>query len=83
MTEESSLPKPTAAEDYPPVLLEVESLDIDAQGIAHRADRKVVFIEGAPAWMLNLIYSKYLIATIVLIQLLIGRPTEARAQPRG
>ena len=47
MTEESSIPKPTAAEDYPPDLLEVESLDIDAQGIAHRADRKVVFIEGA------------------------------------
>jgi len=43
MTEESSIPKP----DYPPDLLEVESLDIDAQGIAHKADRKVVFIEGA------------------------------------
>ena len=27
--------------------LEVESLDIEAQGVAHRADGKVVFIEGA------------------------------------
>ncbi|PKO44887.1 MAG: 23S rRNA (uracil(1939)-C(5))-methyltransferase RlmD [Betaproteobacteria bacterium HGW-Betaproteobacteria-3] len=27
--------------------LEVESLDIDAQGVAHRPDGKVVFIEGA------------------------------------
>ena len=43
MTEESPIPKPA----YPPDLLEVESLDIEAQGIAHRADRKVVFIEGA------------------------------------
>ncbi len=32
---------------YPPDLLTVESLDIEAQGIAHRADGKVVFIEGA------------------------------------
>jgi 23S rRNA (uracil1939-C5)-methyltransferase len=38
---------PTAAQHYPPDLLNVESLDIDAQGIAHRADGKVVFIEGA------------------------------------
>ncbi len=36
-----------AAQNYPPDLLIVESLDIDAQGIAHRADGKVVFIEGA------------------------------------
>ena len=35
------------AKDYPPDLLSVESLDIEAQGIAHRADGKVVFIEGA------------------------------------
>ena len=35
------------AKDYPPDLLTVESLDIEAQGIAHRADGKVVFIEGA------------------------------------
>ena len=39
-------PKPVA-KDYPPDLLTVESLDIEAQGIAHRADGKVVFIEGA------------------------------------
>ena len=38
---------PSAAKDYPPDLLTVESLDIEAQGIAHRADGKVVFIEGA------------------------------------
>ena len=43
MTEERPIPKP----DYPPDLLDVESLDIEAQGIAHRADGKVVFIEGA------------------------------------
>jgi 23S rRNA (uracil1939-C5)-methyltransferase len=36
----------TSAE-YPPDLLTVESLDIEAQGIAHREDGKVVFIEGA------------------------------------
>ena len=33
--------------DYPPDVLYVESLDIEAQGIAHRDDGKVVFIEGA------------------------------------
>ena len=38
---------PATATHYLPDLLEVESLDIDAQGIAHRADGKVVFIEGA------------------------------------
>ena len=37
----------TVVKDYPPDLLTVESLDIEAQGIAHRADGKVVFIEGA------------------------------------
>ena len=36
-----------AAKAYPLDLLHVESLDIEAQGIAHRADGKVVFIEGA------------------------------------
>jgi 23S rRNA (uracil1939-C5)-methyltransferase len=35
----------TSAE--PPGWLEVESLDIEAQGVAHRADGKVVFIDGA------------------------------------
>ena len=35
------------AKNYSPDLLSVESLDIEAQGIAHRADGKVVFIEGA------------------------------------
>jgi 23S rRNA (uracil1939-C5)-methyltransferase len=32
---------------YPDDWLHVESLDIEAQGIAHKADGKVVFIEGA------------------------------------
>ena len=41
-----SLPEPVAIQ-YLPDLLHVESLDMDAQGIAHRADGKVVFIEGA------------------------------------
>jgi 23S rRNA (uracil1939-C5)-methyltransferase len=47
MTEESPILKTSAATDYLPDILEVESLDIEAQGIAHRADGKVVFIEGA------------------------------------
>ena len=41
-----NLQKPVA-KDYPADVLTVESLDIEAQGIAHRADGKVVFIEGA------------------------------------
>lgn len=32
---------------YPEHWLHVESLDLDAQGVAHKADGKVVFIEGA------------------------------------
>ncbi|WP_341904962.1 23S rRNA (uracil(1939)-C(5))-methyltransferase RlmD [Polaromonas sp. YR568] len=36
-----------ATTEYAPDILQVESLDIEAQGIAHRADGKVVFIEGA------------------------------------
>lgn len=47
MTEESHNKQLPTAADYPPDVLEVESLDIEAQGIAHRADGKVVFIEGA------------------------------------
>ncbi|MDB5744484.1 MAG: rRNA m(5)U939 methyltransferase [Polaromonas sp.] len=39
--------QPADAITYPLDLLTVESLDIEAQGIAHRADGKVVFIEGA------------------------------------
>ena len=31
----------------PPDWLQVESLDLEAQGVAHRSDGKVVFIEGA------------------------------------
>ena len=38
----------TQATAYPaPELFTIESLDIEAQGIAHKADGKVVFIEGA------------------------------------
>ena len=47
MSEETPPPSLAPARDYPPDLLTVESLDIEAQGIAHRADGKVVFIEGA------------------------------------
>ncbi len=48
MTEASTpeLPEPDP-ETLPPGWLRVESLDIEAQGIAHRPDGKVVFIEGA------------------------------------
>ena len=47
MTEETQKPHPAALADYPLDLLTIESLDIEAQGIAHRADGKVVFVEGA------------------------------------
>jgi 23S rRNA (uracil1939-C5)-methyltransferase len=47
MTEEIHNKPASAPADYPLDLLTVESLDIEAQGIAHRADGKVVFIEGA------------------------------------
>ncbi len=36
-----------ASETFPPAALWVESLDLEANGVAHRADGKVVFIEGA------------------------------------
>lgn len=50
MTEETHKPALTAPSvplEYPIDLLSIESLDIEAQGIAHRADGKVVFVEGA------------------------------------
>ena len=47
MSEENQTPSPAPARAYLPDLLTIESLDIEAQGIAHRADGKVVFIEGA------------------------------------
>ena len=47
MPDKQNKPPPTASKEYPLDLLRVESLDIEAQGIAHRADGKVVFIEGA------------------------------------
>lgn len=37
----------TTDTSYPPDWLLVESLDLEAQGVAHRADGKVVFIKGA------------------------------------
>ena len=37
----------SAKPDVPADWLYVESLDLDAQGVAHKADGKVVFIEGA------------------------------------
>ncbi len=39
----------TPADYPPPERLTIESLDIEAQGIAHKLDGKVVFIEGALA----------------------------------
>ena len=47
MTEETQKRQLGAPADYPIDLLTIESLDIEAQGIAHRADGKVVFVEGA------------------------------------
>ncbi len=47
MTDAIQIKPSLAPADFLPDLLVVESLDIDGQGIAHRADGKVVFIEGA------------------------------------
>ncbi len=47
MSEENQNPPATALKEYLPDILNIESLDIEAQGIAHRDDGKVVFIEGA------------------------------------
>ena len=47
MPDDHQTTSPPAVKEYPLDLLNVESLDIEAQGIAHRADGKVVFIEGA------------------------------------
>ncbi|MES2364213.1 MAG: 23S rRNA (uracil(1939)-C(5))-methyltransferase RlmD [Pseudomonadota bacterium] len=47
MSEEIQNKQPPEIKEYLPDLLTVESLDIEAQGIAHRPDGKVVFIEGA------------------------------------
>ena len=44
MTDTTETPAVTA---FPEHWLQVESLDLDAQGVAHKADGKVVFIEGA------------------------------------
>lgn len=45
MTDEINPTDPS--NNYPPDWLLVESLDLEAQGVAHRADGKVVFIKGA------------------------------------
>jgi 23S rRNA (uracil1939-C5)-methyltransferase len=42
-------PDPDPVTDLPDGWLRVESMDIEAQGIAHRPDGKVVFIDGALA----------------------------------
>jgi len=47
MTDEKPNDHTVKAPEYLPDILTVESLDMEAQGIAHRADGKVVFIEGA------------------------------------
>ncbi|MES2510812.1 MAG: 23S rRNA (uracil(1939)-C(5))-methyltransferase RlmD [Pseudomonadota bacterium] len=48
MSEENqNMPSAATMKEYPPDILTIESLDIEAQGIAHREDGKVVFIEGA------------------------------------
>lgn len=39
--------RPELTHPYPDDALFVESLDLEAQGVAHRADGKVVFIDGA------------------------------------
>ncbi len=40
-------PEPETASAAPPDWLHIDSMDLDAQGIARRADGKVVFIDGA------------------------------------
>lgn len=62
--------------------LEVESLDMDAQGVAHRADGKVVFIEGALPFELvsaniNRRKNNWEQGTLALIQ----RESSQRVQP--
>ena len=37
----------TASKTWPDNALHIESMDLDAQGVAHRADGKVVFVDGA------------------------------------
>jgi 23S rRNA (uracil1939-C5)-methyltransferase len=46
-TTASPAPNPSDRSELPDGWLAVESMDIDAQGIARRPDGKVVFIEGA------------------------------------
>ena len=45
MTDTDTRPEPS--HPYPDDALLVESLDLEAQGVAHRSDGKVVFIDGA------------------------------------
>ena len=48
MTADATVTPPTfPSTSSPSPLLQIESLDIEAQGIAHRDDGKVVFVEGA------------------------------------
>ena len=46
-TQSPTVPAVQATQYPAPELFTIESLDIEAQGIAHKADGKVVFIEGA------------------------------------
>ena len=52
MSDQNETPTPTpspssTAATYPAGWLAIESMDLDAQGIAHRPDGKVVFVDGA------------------------------------
>ena len=40
-------PEPSSAPELPPDWLHIDSMDLDAQGIARRPDGKVVFVDGA------------------------------------
>ena len=67
---------------YPDHWLQVESLDLEAQGVAHQADGKVVFIEGALPfeWVTANIYRKkasFEQATVTQIH----RESSQRVQP--
>jgi 23S rRNA (uracil1939-C5)-methyltransferase len=44
---EEPTPIPATENPLPEGWLEVRSLDLEAQGVAHKPDGKVVFIEGA------------------------------------
>jgi 23S rRNA (uracil1939-C5)-methyltransferase len=49
MTETTHLPPEPAEKPLPEGWLKVKALDLEAQGVAHQSDGKVVFIDGALA----------------------------------